>query len=95
MKNIRQLGGREDSFIREIIREELAAALAKENAEIPTEQEGDEHRNKVGYFEKEQRKQKYSPRGKSKMLSLPVNNKAILHYVSVTDLVQSCLQVSK
>ena len=58
---IRQSGGNEGSCLREIIREELAAALAKENAETTT-QEGDHQRNQVGFLGNKQRKPKYSPR---------------------------------
>ena len=44
LNNIRQSGRNEGSCLREIIREELAAALAKENPETTT-QEGDHQRN--------------------------------------------------
>ena len=49
LNNIRQSGGNEGSCLREIIREELAAALAKENAETTT-LEGDHQRNHVGFL---------------------------------------------
>ena len=61
LKSIRQSGGNEGSCLREIIREELAAALAKENAETTTK-EGDHQRNQVGFLGNKQRKPKYSPR---------------------------------
>ena len=61
LNNIRQSGGNEGSCPREIIREELAAALAKENPETTTE-EGDHKRNQVGFFGNKQRKPKYSPK---------------------------------
>ena len=61
LNNNCQSGGNEGSCLREIIREELAAALAKENAETTT-QEGDHQRNQVGFLGNKQRKTKYSPR---------------------------------
>ena len=66
LNNIRQSGGNDSSSIREIIREELAAALAKEKAETSTTQEGDNQRNQVGFLGNKQRKPKYPQKGRNR-----------------------------
>ncbi len=76
LNNIRQSGGNDSSSLREIIREELAAALAKEKAETSTTQRVTT--KKPSWISwKQTEKTKIPTKGaqpqKSRMFPLPVN----------------------
>ena len=63
LNNICQSERNEGSSLREIVREEIASALAKKNEKTSTQQEGADQSSQVGFLGNTGRKPKYAPRG--------------------------------